>query len=240
MNNNRFLLFAQIANITYNEPKTARKEFHNLGYILIQFLDCNGAQAYIIENNSEMIISFRGTEITEKSDIIADLKIIKEKDIVGYVHKGFKNEVDKLWNSLSTIININNKPLFLTGHSLGAAMATIFASRIKTSVTALVTFGSPRVGDSNFVNNLDVIHYRVKNSNDIITKLPLESMGYKHHGKCIYLNYYGVICELTTVQYYVDVFRSHIYNLYKCQFFNGIRDHSLDNYIEKFTKIRLE
>jgi len=38
-----------------------------------------------------MIISFRGTELTEKSDIIADLKITKEKYILGYVHKGFKN-----------------------------------------------------------------------------------------------------------------------------------------------------
>jgi len=237
MNNNRFLLFAQIANITYNDPKIAKKQFNDLEYILVKFLDCYGAQAYIIENNSEMIISFRGTEITEKSDIIADLKITKEKDILGYVHKGFKNEVDKLWNELLLAINRNNKSLFITGHSLGASMATIFASRIRLCVTALITFGSPRVGDADFVNNLNVLHYRIKNCNDIITKLPLESMGYKHHGNCIYLNYYGVICELTTLQYYIDVFRSHVYTIHKLKFFNGIHDHSLDNYIEKFKRI---
>jgi len=237
MNNNRFLLFAQIANITYNDHKTAKKEFHNLDYNLIKFLDCDGAQAYIIENSLEMIISFRGTEITQISDIVADLKIIKEKDTHGHVHRGFKKEVDKLWNDLLLVINRNNKPLFITGHSLGASMATIFASRLKPCVSALITFGSPRVGDDDFVNNLHVTHYRIKNSNDIVTKLPLESMGYKHHGKCIYLNYYGVICELTTFQYYVDIFRSHVYTLYKFQFFNGIRDHSLVNYIEKFKKL---
>ena len=50
--------------------------------------------------------------------------------------------------------------------------------------------------DLDFVNNLDIIHYRVKYNNNIITKLPLESMNYKYHGECIYLNYYGVICKL--------------------------------------------
>jgi len=64
-------------------------------------------------------------------------------------------------------------------------------------------------------------------------------MGYKHHCNCIYFNYYGIICELTTYQYYVDVFRSHIYTLYKLHFFKGIRDHSLDKYIEKLNKIVL-
>jgi triacylglycerol lipase len=238
-NNRRILLFANIANFAYDNPIKAEEEFKNLGYNVVKFLNYGGAQAYIIENNYEMILSFRGTEITQNSDIIADMKIIKIKNANGhgYVHKGFSEELDKLWNNLLLDISNNKKPLFITGHSLGASLSIIAASRLKTLVSALITFGSPRVGDEDFVNNLDVVHYRIQNNNDIITKLPLESMDYKHHGKCIYLNYYGQICQLTFWQMFIDSIRSHLYALYNLQIFDGIHDHSIENYIIKLNNL---
>lgn len=237
IDNKRILLFAHIANFTYNDPDKARLDFLNLGYDIVKFLDHKGSQAYIIENDLEIIISFRGTQLTQKSDIIADMKIIKEKDVCGNVHRGFKGELDKIWNELLLVINDSIKPLFITGHSLGAGMGIIAASRLGKKVSEMITFGSPRVGDNEFVDNLDVIHYRIRNTSDIITKIPLESLNYKHHGKCIYLNYYGVVCELTYFQMFVDFFRSRFYTLYKLQFFNGIHDHSMSNYIDKLNKL---
>lgn len=240
MDNNRILLFAQIANFAYNDDIViAKKDFENLGYSIVKYLDNNGSQAYIIENKNEMIISFRGTELTQYSDIIADIDFIKEKDITdcGYIHKGFKKHLDLIWDDLLLVIKPNNKPLYITGHSLGASMSTIAASRLKSSISALITFGSPRVGDSKFVNNLDIIHYRIQNNNDIISRLPLEAMNFKHHGKCIYLNYNGIICELTNWQMFIDSIRSHLYALYNFKLFNGIHDHSIVNYINKFNKL---
>jgi len=81
---------------------------------------------------------------------------------------------------------IQNKKLYITGHSLGGAMATICASRMVARgivVSGLYTFGSPRVGDAEFVAHLGTTHFRFVNNNDIVTKAPPLMCGFRHHGQ---------------------------------------------------------
>jgi len=72
-----------------------------------------------------------------------------------------------------------NLPLFITGHSLGGALATLAAIDIATNTTfaspTVYTFGAPRVGDPPFVKayNCTVpIHWRIQNKFDIVPHLP--------------------------------------------------------------------
>ncbi|MEZ0244127.1 MAG: lipase family protein, partial [Sphingomonas sp.] len=78
----------------------------------------------------------------------------------GKVHMGFARSVEALWKGVSTAVlqQVAAHPgerLFITGHSKGAALANLFASRIRGSLPAstrmkVVTFAGPRPGDVAF------------------------------------------------------------------------------------------
>jgi Lipase (class 3) len=67
----------------------------------------------------------------------------------------------------------------VTGHSLGAALATLFAMendyKKKFNITTICTFASPRVGDTDFAerfNHLPPDSWRIVNCQDIVPKIP--------------------------------------------------------------------
>jgi kumamolisin len=75
----------------------------------------------------------------------------------------------------------------VTGHSLGAALATLYAIENactnKITNPAICTFASPRVGDANFVsafNALGLTSWRIANQPDVVPTLPPKSFGFAH------------------------------------------------------------
>ena len=238
MEKSQLLLFANISAITYEDPKDSKAKFKSFGFNIVEFFNINGAQAYLLKDmNGIHVLSFRGTEVTQKSDVLADLKAGKNIEACGgKVHVGFKGEINKVWPSIEkAVAGIDS--LYITGHSLGAAMATIAASRVQSKVTALVTFGSPRVGNAEFVNSLTVTHYRVQNNCDDVTKVPFRLMGFDHHGTHKYMNYYGEFRDLTPWQRVKDMARSRLRARAKGQKFIGVFDHLMANYISKLEKL---
>jgi triacylglycerol lipase len=234
----QLLTFANISAITYEDPKESKNKFKSFGFTIVEFFNVEGAQAYLLKDMNGMhVLSFRGTEVTQKSDVLADLKAGKNLEACGgKVHVGFKGEINKVWPAI-TVSLANIDALYVTGHSLGAAMATIAASRIQTKVKALITFGSPRVGDKDFVKSVVVDHYRVQNNCDDVTKVPFRLMGFDHHGTHKYMNYYGEFRDLTPWQRVKDMIRSRLKARAKGQKFIGVFDHMMANYIAKLEKL---
>jgi triacylglycerol lipase len=234
----QLLTFANISAITYDDPKESKNKFKSFGFTIVEFFNIEGAQAYLLKDmNGIHVLSFRGTEVTQKSDILADLKAGKNLEACGgKVHVGFKGEINKVWPAITkSLANIDS--LYVTGHSLGAAMATIAASRIQTKVRALVTFGSPRVGDKEFVKSVAVDHYRVQNNCDDVTKVPFRLMGFDHHGTHKYMNFYGEFRDLSPWQQVKDMARSRLKARAKGQKYIGVFDHMMANYIAKLQKL---
>ena len=194
----RATLFATLSSVAYMDKKAATREAKKLGFTTVEFYDRDGAQAYRFMSKEDLVIACRGTQPTEWNDIKADLRALPVMaETVGRVHKGFKKEVDDLWpmikEDLERKVN-KNKNVWFTGHSLGAAMTTIMASRcqdIHHNVCEVYTFGSPRVGWGKYVKSLKVTHHRFVNNNDIVTRVPLWIMGYRHHGRRHYFNRKG-------------------------------------------------
>ena len=159
----RSLLFAKLSSIAYNNIKEAKSQAKKLGFTTTEFYEKDGAQAYRFMNKDDLVIACRGTQPSEFNDLKADLKALPVMaETVGRVHIGFKTEVDDLWPMIEEDINRKTnvtKTLWFCGHSLGAAMATIMASRAKHNVelndpVELFTYGSPRVGWREYCNSL--------------------------------------------------------------------------------------
>jgi triacylglycerol lipase len=236
----QLLTFAKIAETTYANPKDSKSKFKALGYTIVEFFDIDGAQAYLLKGTDSHVLSFRGTEVTQKSDVLADLKAGKNIEACGgKVHVGFKGEINKVWPAI-TIALANIDAVYVTGHSLGAAMATIAASRMQDRVTALVTFGSPRVGNKEFVDSVFVEHYRVQNNCDDVTKVPFMLMGFTHHGTHKYMDFNGEFRDLTPWQQVKDMVRSRLKARAKGQKYIGVFDHMMANYIAKLAKFEKE
>ena len=231
--------FAECSRLAYRNQLRARKEFRRIGFTTYNFYSVEGAQVHIAKNSDKIIIAFRGTEPKQMSDIKADLLAIKRKSKTeGRVHMGFKLELRKLWSSIEGVLQRNKtKKLWITGHSLGGAMATLCASRLEEREPILYTYGSPRVGGKEFCDGMQVTHYRFVNNNDVVTGVPFWLMGYRHHGDLQYINYYGNIRKMSWWQRFKDSWRGRGKALKKFQLFDGMYDHSITGYADKLGKL---
>ena len=126
------------------------------------------------------------------NDVLADLSFRKTTiDRVHGVaiHTGFLGEVDKLWDAISDHLREETigVPVWATGHSLGAAMATI--AGLRYPFEEVVTFGEPRVGIRIERAFRAKRHVRYVNGDDPVTKVPPEiGLGYEHHGEVVRIN----------------------------------------------------
>lgn len=186
-------LFAKMSNYCYNKPEFMRVSFEEYD---VKYYGYQGSDAYVLEDDVDMIVVCRGTEVKQFADIKADLSISKTSVMEGKLHIGFNHYVDKIWTpilSRGVDAKKNNKNVWFTGHSLGAAMATIMAYRfakydLVPTPAGLFTYGSPRVGNRkfiNFFNTLPFEHHRWVNDGDIVTKIPFAPLfyhcGIMHH-----------------------------------------------------------
>ena len=231
--------FAEVSALAYHDGTRAMRELNKIGFKNYKFLENDGAQCHIFSDEENIVVAFRGTEPSEMSDVKADLLAFKRKSKTeGKVHMGFKMELRKLWSDIEALLHRNKqKQLWITGHSLGGAMATLCASRLEEKNPKLYTYGSPRVGGKEFCQGMDVPHWRFVNNNDVVTKVPFWFMGYHHHGTEWYINHYGNFRSKTFWQRFKDSWRGRWKALTKRKLFDGMYDHSITEYSEKLKKL---
>lgn len=170
------------------------------------------------DDKTTIIAAFRGTNFASKDDQIVSLANVAQDlalNLVDYslctgctVHYGFTVAIGTIVTKMKANLKSLQSQyptatkLIVTGHSLGGAMATLFATDLlvndKATGLSLITFGSPRVGNnvfSDFVNSkVPEINWRVTYDNDVVTMFPLRAGGYKHVGAEVHYvptgNYY--------------------------------------------------
>jgi len=170
--------------VGYDHMKEKESLVTELGLLemeLVETFDADGTQAILTTLKGNIILSFRGTEATSIKDIKADAKAKTTScESGGNIHSGFKQAFNDVRRSIEDKLkedDLKNKPLFITGHSLGGALATVAAKKIKHEggISACYTFGSPRVGDDEWVETIKTPIYRVVNAADCVTMLPPSS-----------------------------------------------------------------
>ncbi|CQR56615.1 lipase family protein [Paenibacillus riograndensis] len=113
---------------------------------------------FIIESPEEIIIAFRGSSSTANwiSNANATQKKFKYIQEDCLTHRGFTNIYTSARSGIHSALSrlSSGKRLYITGHSLGGALATLCAPDVAAntsfSTPHLYTYGSPRVGDPAF------------------------------------------------------------------------------------------
>ena len=159
-------------------------------------------QCFAVNAEGFTVVAFRGTETSPRkrpredfgevfADLLTDFDALPvQSDLGGRVHHGFKRAVDSVWGGgLGEFLSGlgPSVTVWLTGHSLGAALATLAAAKCER-LDGLYTFGSPRAGDGAFARALDrrlsqsgIEHHRFVNNRDVVTTLPPPGI-YEHGG----------------------------------------------------------
>lgn len=177
----------------------------------------------IIDASDRIILAFKGT--TSSANMITDLKV-HLSNFTGMVSSSLQHTKasisENLWNKakihtgfLKAYTSISHqvidevrqmllkgeRPIFLCGHSLGGALATLCAAdlhlslSVPTSTISVSTFGSPRCGNRFWASMYDQIiqrHWRFEVETDIVTKVP-SSHFYTHVGKKVLLTPTGAL-----------------------------------------------
>jgi len=161
--------------VSYLPPQeqTARLD----GLESFHFLDSveTGTQVSVFETKDALLVTPRGTPLELSDDPNANLqwqdikndlnlKPTPNYDGSGWVHSGFKNATDGIWNQVKPLLAqavAANKAVHFAGHSLGAAIATHLADRMHGELgvlpQSLLTEGGPSTGWAGQLHHLNRI-----------------------------------------------------------------------------------
>lgn len=182
-------------------------------------------QALVVDCSDRIIVTFKGT--TSMKNLRTSMRVSHERlsSVVrtnvygedesgrlkrlfktryarGKIHSGFATAYSSIANEVMEYVQQlrekKKRPVFLTGHSLGGALATICSLDlwVKLDISRreifVSTFGSPRVGNREFAEiyrEVVPLHWRIVVDPDMVARLP--SVGYSHVGKKVVLTPHG-------------------------------------------------
>lgn len=232
----------------------------NFHFVAVDNIECGVAW-----DNEDVIVAFRGSNLYEEDKVInldydceiftkiidlidldgkfadwyTNLQLSKLETPIGDVHRGFYIALGKVYRRLCRILRrvyTENKNLYTTGHSLGGALATLFAVNYAKDIGIVaenVVFGCPRVGGSRFKDIHDksnVTTVRYVNNNDFVCRVPLTVMGYTHIGKEEYLGLLGNFGRWGRIPKFID---RKVGMVFGGLLLDGISDHNIEEYLKR-------
>ena len=179
---------AKMANLAYSSNTDyITDELIKLGIVFIKKFKFGNMDGYIATCEEGLSFVFRGTD--SFSDWVTDFNFELIKTDIGTVHKGFYEQLDRYFDDLCNMIDDENTVII--GHSKGAAEAIIFSKMLKIRKdydAEFFAFEPPRTSDSHKFNTNG---YYTINSADIVPRVPLRVMDYRHTGELIYFSKRG-------------------------------------------------
>lgn len=183
---------ANLSHLAYFERGPLERALQRVGLELVRFFDQDDTEAYLARSAELTVLAFRGTQAGNIGDLKADLTstlVPLHKGDKVKISEGARTALDHVWDAVARELEgleKDNTPVWYTGHSLGAVMAILAASRKRPAV--LTTFGAPKVGNESFCKELDGLPYfRHVNNCDFTEVWPLDP-GYRHAGTEIFLS----------------------------------------------------
>jgi predicted lipase len=144
------------------------------------------------ERRGAVILAFAGTDPGIWQNLVTDFTPLPQAG--SDIHDGFRLAAAAAEPQVARAVELcrqSGNPLFVTGHSLGAALAALAAlsaSNAALPPRAVYTFGMPRVGGPQFgrsYGELGKLTYRLVHGIDLVARVPPSSLGFQHVGRLL-------------------------------------------------------
>ena len=189
---------AQCSSDVYLSPVEAEEVFKKRGYKSVASLNSSTLVGYVASLGDTSVIMFRGTNPSEIQDWFINLSNRSRKVDHGNVHAGFWTGYDSLHGQLAKVLEASKpKKVWITGHSLGGALAVVCAYRLSSmenlEIAGVMTFGQPKVGNPAFCKHMDdtlrgrMVHF--VNESDLVPRVP---PSFDHFGSLVWYKGGGI------------------------------------------------
>jgi triacylglycerol lipase len=200
--NARFLLVA--SELAYLDEATGRATFLTQLGLEARLVSVGNTQGWVGLTANHVVVAFRGTESPLSLDGLKDMLVTDAMNLLvvpegrlghdlaaagvgARFHKGFTDALADIWEPIAAVVEVemkkSDRPLWITGHSLGGALALLSAwlfKRRMVPVHEAYTFGAPMVGNREaceaFNREFAGRIHRYVNGRDPVPKLPALSL----------------------------------------------------------------
>lgn len=186
--------------LAYSDPSAIGKQAKKLGFDVSDTITSGSMSAMVMSNKRCVVLAFRGTDMNSLRDWFVDLRATTDSVKYGRVHKGFYRAWLGLRKGVVAALRSHgagDKVFWVTGHSLGGALAGLYAytetfERLLFKgprIDRIVTFGQPLFGNDEVsgVMRKEFIgrYFRVVNGLDIVATVPF---WLKHFGSLVWFH----------------------------------------------------
>lgn len=188
-------MLAQCSLLSYVPgPDFLQETLAGAGFLQLQTFAHAGTYAFLAENDHHRVVTFRGSESGDRTDYLTNSKFNQTRFTEhGTAHSGFVEALAHVSPELLQALDERRearpgKTVWLTGHSMGGALAILFAIENPERVDAVYPIGAPRTVGRELAEHASgsLAIFRVVNNNDIVPRLPAPPF-YEHIGPTYFL-----------------------------------------------------
>ncbi len=176
------ITLGEMSALAYTEPHNREIVARQIGFDKVEILEDRSMSGFLAMSDAVAVVAFRGTDMLSSEDWLANADFRDRLPLNSdhEVHRGFQNAYGCFADEIKTYLSERKpKHTWITGHSLGGAMAECCAYDWAVSqlpLAGLVTFGQPRVGNEAMARFIDKKighkYMRFINERDPVPSLP--------------------------------------------------------------------
>lgn len=200
---------ATACDLAYYGQDDASPKFREQLNLSAKLISIDNTQAYVCENTGSIVVAFRGSESPTSIDGFKDWLLTNARNFLvlpegrigtdfaaagvgARFHRGFMEALAEIWEPLHAAIaeamQRHERPVWITGHSLGGAVALLAAWRLQQAfipVHRICTFGAPMIGNNAaaeaYLREFPGRIIRYVDFSDMVPKLPTMSLLVNHY-----------------------------------------------------------
>ena len=207
------LFLARACDLAYYPEAEGAPRFRSELGLEARLISVDNTQVYVAQDDRSVVVAFRGSEAPTTLDGLKDWLLTNANNYLilpegragtdfaaagvgARFHRGFLEALEMIWQPLVAAVEeaqkARERPLWITGHSLGGALALLAAWRFRRNfidVHEVVTFGAPMIGNEAasqaFAREMPGKIFRYVDLEDVVPHLPTVSLIANAYSHCL-------------------------------------------------------